>query len=518
MKIRIFSILIVLTVLAVIAPPLIAAAGVRGPQGVEDGAKPCLARIAIAGAGEAGKLDAMGVDLVEVRPEEGFAMALATAAGLDALAKRGYACSVVERDADSILAPSRGGTLKRYHTFEQTEKILKETASAYPGICSLEVIGTSCEGRPIYAMNITAKNAPGRGERPACMITGLTHGREWITLEVPLALIGELTKGYAANGQIKKLVDSRDIWIVPVVNPDGLVYSQTRMTMWRKNRRVNADNSVGVDINRNYGYQWGDVDEGTFGGASSTYGANDNYHGTGPFSESCSAAVRDLALRERFRTALSFHSYGGLILYPFGYSRGAITPDEPKLFEMASAMSKFNRYKIKKISDYCPVMGVSDDWLYGAAGVLAFTIELGTQFVPFDDEVDMICASNVKASLYLIQKAGESNAYNHPDFSSPVGRAVENYARSASAAGKVPDVTELVNILSPANDPTGSKLDEFVSRVSALDASSARAFIRALRAVRDMLMRSVHAAADNDKHARAALEKVRAELERARAE
>lgn len=148
----------------------------------------------------------------------------------------------------------------------------------------------------------------------------------WISAKAPLALISELTEKYSTNSKIKDLVNSCEIWLVPVVNPDGLEYSQNGSKMWRKNRR----GGYGVDLNRNYDYKWSNI------GALNNKG-DKTYHGTNPFSEPCSAAIRDLAKRENFTAAIFFHSYGNLVLYPFGYA-AVNTADDVLLKQLAKDM------------------------------------------------------------------------------------------------------------------------------------------------------------------------------------
>lgn len=352
----------------------------------------------------------LDLDILEVNLDEHFMLAIVTKADIEKVKYHDYKFRVMNKNADSLLATTRATTaLGRYHDFKKIESKLKTIASKNPNICSLYVIGKSYENRPIYAMNITDQKSTNKLTNPSCLIMGLHHAREWIAAEVPVSLIEELVSKYNKDDRITKLVNERDIWIVPVVNPDGYIYSQEGKTMWRKNRRPNLDKSFGVDLNRNYGYQWGNV------GASSR-GNAENYHGTKAYSESCSVAIRDLAKREWFRTSVSFHSYGNEILYPFGYSRTAIAKDNKLLSTMAKKMGEITGYKAMKSSELYPAMGDADDFLYGSMGVLAFTVELGSRFVPNEKEVDKICLSNVEACLYLIQSAGEFHAYNHPNF------------------------------------------------------------------------------------------------------
>ena len=364
--------------------------------------------------------------------------------------------------------------------------------------------GKSCEGRPVYALNIS-----GGAEKPAVLIMGLTHAREWISSEVATSLIEEILQKYPADKTMKELIDNRSVWIVPVVNPDGLVYSQTKSKMWRKNRRANSDKSFGTDLNRNYGYQWGTV-------GASTYPGSDTYHGTKAFSEPCTAAIKELAEREKFRASISFHSYSELVLFPFGYAYEAIAKDDKLLAELAQGMGKLNGYTAEKSSDLYPAMGDSDDWMYGAMGALAFTIELGSQFVPNDNEVDKICADNVKSCLFLIEKAGSVHASNHPDFASKVQRAISTFAYYSVTgdARAVTSKTELINLLNPVNDDEGKSFDEFIAEVEKTDLASKKLLAPVLKEVKDMYTQNIINRLGNTRQVIRDIEKLQNELEK----
>ena len=124
-----------------------------------------------------------------------------------------------------------------------------------------------------------------------------------------------LAEGYDEDPAIRDLVDRSEIWIVPLVNPDGLEYSINVYRYWRKNRRANADGRFGVDLNRNYGYMWGRDDQG-----SSASPDSEDYRGVSAFSEPETRAVRDLFLSRNFRAVVSYHSYSQSILYPWGFA------------------------------------------------------------------------------------------------------------------------------------------------------------------------------------------------------
>ncbi len=443
-----------------------------------------------------------GIDIAEVRKD--YVIAVITDSALKSLGNRAVRYQIVNENANSLL--SKRAVSAKYHSFEQIEKYLNDCVANYPDICKLEVIGNSCENRPIYGLKISG-NINQEQKKPSGLIMGLHHSREWISAEVPVALIKYLTENYSVDAEVKKLVDERNIWVVPVVNPDGFIYSQKNSKMWRKNRRLNADKTYGVDPNRNYGYQWGNV------GCSNSTGA-DTYHGTGPFSEPCTQAIKKLAEREHFIGDITFHSYSELILYPYSYASQAYAKDDKILKQLAVDMAKLNGYRPQKSSDLYPSMGDTDDFMYGALGSLSFTIELGSQFVPSDSEVDKICDGNVKACVYLLKQIGSVHASTHPDFSSKISRAIATYTyRADSSRGLDNDAkTELINILNPANDSNGKNFDEFMAEVSKIDVNSKKILMPILKEVKNMYMQDIINKAGNSKSVLKAIEKLQAEI------
>jgi carboxypeptidase T len=317
------------------------------------------------------------------------------------LSQKGFSYTVKIPDMDSLLKPFLKRGVKdagKYHTYQEVTQEIHQYAKEYPQILKVESIGKSWEGRDIWAVKIS-DNVNKDEDEPAVLIMGMHHSREWISVEVPMALIKTILGGYkAGNERIVNLVNNREIWIVPVVNPDGFVYSQTKYKMWRKNRRDNKDGTYGVDPNRNYGYKWG-------GQGASTYTGSDTYRGPSAFSEKCTQAIRNFAKREHFVASISFHSYSELVLYPFGYAYNVPDPYTPILKRLAEGMAKFNHYKPINSADLYPAAGDSDDWLHGAMGVMSFTIELAKSFIPAESQIASICADNVKSCLYLIEQA-----------------------------------------------------------------------------------------------------------------
>ena len=255
---------------------------------------------------------------------------------------------------------------------------IENLAVQRPDLASIEVVGTSLEGRDITAIHITGPDAPGNAaaDRPIILWTGCQHAREWISPMTVTYMADRLVSLYDTDARVHAILDQAEIIIVPVVNPDGYAYtwqsSSTRL--WRKNRR----GGYGVDLNRNWGYQWGGV--GSSGSTSS-----ETYRGTAPFSEPETAAVRDyaIALGDRLISHIDYHSYSQLVLWPFGYDY-VDAPEPDKTFfetlgidmsdEMIAAGGVF--YDPIRSSDLYPAAGDITDWMYGVLGKYSYTIEL----------------------------------------------------------------------------------------------------------------------------------------------
>ena len=145
-----------------------------------------------------------------------------------------------------------GNNLSDYSDYQQNVDELAALEAAHPTIASTDVIGVSIEGRGIYALKISDNVATSEPE-PEVLLMAIHHAREPVSNETVLELARRLLGGYGSDPEMTFLVDHREIWIIPIVNPDGYVYVDDSDPMWRKNRR----GGYGVDINRNYGFQWG---------------------------------------------------------------------------------------------------------------------------------------------------------------------------------------------------------------------------------------------------------------------
>lgn len=325
-------------------------------------------------------LAGQGVDILHIYPDGRCDLAV-TDEQLDWLRSRTLTVSVLERAG--FAAPLElDADLGSYHTYSELLFTLSALASAYPDLTHLDTLGTSNEGRLICAIKIS-DNAGIDEDEAEVLIMGCHHSRELMSVEIPLLLAEHLLTHYGTSPEVTRLVDGREMWFVPMVNPDGHVYVENDhsgewWTWWRKNRRDNGDGTYGVDLNRNYGYMWGYDDAG-----SSPLTSSQLYRGTAPFSEPETQAVRDFCIGRSFAAAISYHSYGELILYPWGYET-LFTDDHEFFTALGDSLSRGNGYLPGNAATgtIYKTNGDSDDWAYGETTeknrIFSVTVELNS--------------------------------------------------------------------------------------------------------------------------------------------
>ncbi|WP_028004664.1 M14 family metallopeptidase [Sinorhizobium meliloti] len=315
----------------------------------------------------------LGIDVWEVKPDH--LILRGTEAQLDRLSRMGYLVEQLEDVARHLSTFAATEAAEQYHSAASLEEELRQLAEAKPDITQLIEMGRSIEGRPIFALRIGDR----RGGVPKILFMGCHHAREWIAVEVPFLLAKELVER-ADEAPIAGWLTSGEVWVAPMVNPDGHEYSRAQERLWRKNRRRNDDGSFGVDPNRNYGYMWGILDVPT----SSQVPSDETYVGPRAFSEPETQAVRDLVGCERFAGVITYHSYSQLILYPWGYTDKPI-PDvqhREQMAGMAQEMQTLTQgvhgkiYVPQQSSALYPTAGDTTDWTYGTYGIPSFTVEL----------------------------------------------------------------------------------------------------------------------------------------------
>jgi carboxypeptidase T len=287
--------------------------------------------------------------------------------------------------------------LGTYHTLQEMEDEIKQAAQDYPQLAKYISAGTTFEGRPIHGLVLTNKEST--VEKKSFLIMGTHHSREWISTEVPLHSIQDLLTKYASDPEARQILDTSIIVYVPMLNSDGGTFSRNESKMWRKNRNSNDSRyGTGVDNNRNYSYKWG---------ASGSSGSkwSDVYKGPDPMSEAENQAVRALQEEYGFVASISFHSYSELVLWPWGYTTSIQAKDHTIFKKYGDKMGEIMDYEPMQSADLYPAAGDSDDYLYADYDVLAYTIELGTRFVPHEQQVPIIRKKGAKALRYLFLNA-----------------------------------------------------------------------------------------------------------------
>jgi carboxypeptidase T len=313
----------------------------------------------------------------------------------------------------------------KFHSYEETLAEFKSLAAAHPELARYSKLGSSFEGREIFALKISKDASVDDVSKPDVLITGLHHAREWISVESPVYFANRLVSGYATDDSVRYLVDHLQIWIVPIVNPDGLTYTQNSpndqmdpVRLWRKNRRpissASCPSAVGVDLNRNYNYQWRLQEDAPCPdycsdrscvnddiGASDDP-TNDIYRGPQPESEPEVKAIKSLVddPNRHFRAQLDYHNFSQLILYPWGYATFG-TDDQDTLSRLAQQMSDAvfsvdrKRYRAEQAVDLYSLTGSSIDYAYGVNHVPApFVVEMRPACCDFSVSDSQIPAVN----------------------------------------------------------------------------------------------------------------------------
>ncbi|GGN88809.1 carboxypeptidase T [Actinoplanes lobatus] len=344
--------------------------------------------------------------------EHGVATVTATGAEVSRLKRLGFTIEPVLRTLDFPPADSA------YHNYAETIAQINSVVAAYPAIASKRVLGTSYEGRQIVAVKISDNVGTDESE-PEVLYDANHHAREHLTVEQALYLLGQFTGSYATDTRIKNIVDTREIWIVPMVNPDGVEYdiATGSYRSWRKNRQPNSGSSyVGTDLNRNYSYNWG-----CCGGSSGTT-SSATYRGPSAFSAPETRVIRDFVNSrvvggvQQIKAAIDFHSYSQLVLWPYGHTTAntatGMNADQANTFAtLGRQFAATNGYTPQQSSDLYITDGDSLDWLWGVHKIFAYTFELypgssgGGGFYPPASVIPAQTSRNREAALLLAEAA-----------------------------------------------------------------------------------------------------------------
>ncbi len=300
-----------------------------------------------------------------------------------------------------------------FHNYGEAEAALKGLAAADPEHITVLEIGKSHEGRAITAVRF---HEPGEKEKPGIVFFGAHHAREHLSTEVPLGIASWIAEN-ASRPEVAKLLQERDIYFVPMVNPDGIEYdiASGRYRYQRKNRRKNDDNSFGVDLNRNWPFQWkADPNENS-----------QTWSGPGPLTEPENIALDAwmTAPERRLAGLLNYHTYGATVLHNWAHV-AEFPPNvdamEPLVQQIAADIEAVNGQAMRwgrwSVSLGYTGHGTILDYASAALGIPSITIELRPTaedpagFAPDPSIIAPSIAENIPAAMNFLERARASAA------------------------------------------------------------------------------------------------------------
>lgn len=252
----------------------------------------------------------------------------------------------------NIHADLSNKSILNYKNYSDVEKELKFMSEHFKTFTTLETYGVSKGGRNLYALKIST----GGENKPKLMVTAATHGDELITTEVLLALTKELLEGHGKNERITKIIESREIYIIPVVSPDS--FEARERYVQRK------------DPNRSY--PWPE---------------NENNP-----TVDVIAMMMNFANTKKFTGSLDLHAYGKLVMYPWGFTKKSPDAADVVTFkDLVQTMAKDNQYTAGQISTTIYVAeGSSADYFYWKTGTKAIAAELGREKIPHYSKIPSV--------------------------------------------------------------------------------------------------------------------------------
>ena len=297
----------------------------------------------------------------------------------------------------------------QYHTPTSLINDLTNLSANHPATSQLFTIGTSVEGRQIQGIKISTNPGVDDSAKGDVIFVGLHHAREWLAAEMPLRLAEYLLTN--TDPKLQACMSNLQIWIIPVLNPDGYVYTAdpNGYRYWRKNRRDNGDGTFGIDLNRNYGFEWG------LNSGSSPNTNDDTYRGPSAFSEPEVADFRDfVAARHNPKAMLTYHTFTEQFLRPWSYTTSD-PPGKPTLeYIVQDSIARIDAVHGESYGESIGYLspGEATDYFWNQYRMAAFTPEMrpatggldgfsppASQIIPNNEE-------NLPAALALINDAG----------------------------------------------------------------------------------------------------------------
>ena len=314
------------------------------------------------------RLRHLGYELITVNREAGWADVITSGYELE---ETGLV-TLREENLDEALGPDTN-----YHTPDEVAAELKSYADRFPRLATLKNVGKSTEGRDVWALKITTANYVDLVPKPVVLFNAMHHAREVMSTEIALDTIDYLLTRFETDDKVRHWLEATEIWVMPMLNVDGSNRVWTSDNMWRKNTK----GGYGVDINRNYPWQWGSCN------GSSGSRSDDTFRGPSAGSEVETQLMVKLVGELKPTIDISYHSYGEMVIYPYGCD-GERTPQA----DIVATLGKEMATKLKSESGsgnyragtswelLYAVDGGDVDWMYGAHHVLAYVIEVNADF------------------------------------------------------------------------------------------------------------------------------------------
>ncbi|XP_042877672.1 carboxypeptidase B-like [Penaeus japonicus] len=262
-------------------------------------------------------------------------------------------------------------TFDRYMHYEEIVSYIEDLPAKYPDEVQVEEIGRSVEDRPIYIVSINRRNDSSSAEKPVIFVEAGTYAREWVSPASALYLVERLLEDSPSLSQDAE-------WrVIPLLNPDGYVYSWRYDRLWKKNRAPSSvPECFGVDLNKNFDLHWGEI-------GSSINPCSNMYHGQRPFSEPETKALRGrrMEVENRTKAYVSLHSFGQTLHYPVLYDDDVNRTSLEELDRIAVGMAarieatSGANYTVRSPEPFI-IGGTSENWAASRGVPYVYTLEL----------------------------------------------------------------------------------------------------------------------------------------------
>ncbi|MBK7141107.1 MAG: immune inhibitor A [bacterium] len=352
-------------------------------------------------------LASLGLDVVEAEGDR-FEI-LAKPGDRQKLQQLGIPYQVEHEDLSLFYAERAAVPNGGFRTFAQIVALLDSLSAARPDIMTAKFsIGQSVEGEEIWVVKVSDNPNVDENE-PEVFYNSYIHAREPAGAAALLNVLRHLIANYGIDPEVTDIVDTRELYFMPVVNPDGVKYNESTNPdgggLWRKNRR-NTGSAFGVDLNRNFAFKWGYDDIGSSPSASSEV-----YRGPSAFSEIETQLLRDFVISRNFSVCNNIHTYSNLVIWPYGYDR-IYSHQEDFFQELGDSLTQYNGYAPDVSWTLYPTNGAADDWMWGDTiskpRFVSFTTEIGGNtdgFWPAPARIPALEAENLYPNLFLAKIA-----------------------------------------------------------------------------------------------------------------